>query len=121
MSYEALDPIRMNCECYVIYRPGLSAFEVSGKAKNVQTGLLRLRKTCFQIGARSMAPVRMYLLHNLSGLPSHVVLKAYEPTKALSNDEPVKVGNMPLSEGDLDEETNLEEEMASSERQVSQP
>ena len=79
-NYEALDPIRMECSCYVVHVPERSIFQIMGKAEDVQKGLLRLRKTCFQITARQIAPVRRYLLHlpEDSDVPKRIVLSQYE-------------------------------------------
>ncbi|KAK5168000.1 uncharacterized protein LTR77_006567 [Saxophila tyrrhenica] len=79
-SFEALDPIRMDYECYIIFDSERSAFLVHGKAMGVQQALVRIRKTCYQIAARQLSPARLYLLHwaDVSKLPSHVVLTPYK-------------------------------------------
>ena len=87
-NYEALDPIRMDCSCYVLFVKDRSIFQVMGKGGDVQKGLLRLRGTCFQIAARQITPLRSYLLHwpNVSHLPGHVRLESYEHTKLITDD-----------------------------------
>lgn len=94
----------------MVFNKQSSVFEVSGKAKEVKEGVLRLRKTYFQIVARSIPTVRIYSLHwpNATGFPSHVHLQPYEHTKAASNDNPGTVGNIPLGDGQLDAGTPFE-------------
>ena len=106
-SYEALDPIRMDLKCYLVFVKDKSMFQVMGQAKKVQQGLLRLRKTCFQIAARQISPVRLYLLHwsEATDLPSHVSLQPYRYPSLIS-EEPVvdiKQGNAPRGEGTADD------------------
>lgn len=59
--YEALDPIRMDCSCYVVWKN--NAFQVMGKSLDrVKAALLRLRQTIFQITAKQLPLVRMYVV-----------------------------------------------------------
>jgi hypothetical protein len=83
-SYEAFDPIRMDCSCYVIYNQDISGFKVMGEAGAVKAALLRIRKACFQITARQIAPVRRYFLHlHEAEVSSHVTLLLYEHIKRI--------------------------------------
>jgi hypothetical protein len=85
-SYEAFDPIRMDCSCYVIYNQDISGFKVMGEAGPVKAALLRIRKACFQITARQIAPVRRYFLHLHEAEAeacSHVILTPYEHIKRI--------------------------------------
>lgn len=83
-SHEALDPLRMDGRCHIIFVKEKNVFQVMGSIENVKQGLLRLRRTCFQIAARQIAPVRRYLLHwphalaLPARLPSHVSLEPYQ-------------------------------------------
>lgn len=107
-SYEALDPIRMDCSCYVIYNQNISGFQVLGKADAVGNALLRIRKACFQITARQIAPLRRYFLQfreTAGEVPSHVMLESYErikrigPAATTSQDHP---GHSPQGETEVD-------------------
>jgi len=86
-SYEAFDPIRMECSSYVVFDHSLPGFQVMGDATAVKDALLRIRKACFQITARQVAPVRKYFLHlseTESDIPTHVTLEQYERIKRLA-------------------------------------
>lgn len=57
-SYEALDPIRMDCSCYVVWKR--SGFQVMGKNMDkVKAALLRIKQTVFQIAAKQLSTTRM--------------------------------------------------------------
>ncbi|KAK3696548.1 hypothetical protein LTR37_017890 [Vermiconidia calcicola] len=122
MSYEALDPIRMDCSCYVVYRPERSLFQILGSGKDVQEGLLRIRKACFQIAARQIQPVRLYLLHwpDAVYLPSHVYLEPYHypaaTTDGLPEDE--KSGILPRGDGEQDGASRLERQTGLNEERI---
>lgn len=77
-SYEALDAVRMDCECYINYHSDIHSFLVLGGSKQVQAALLRIRRTCFQLTAQSINPVRLALTHwRASIVPSLVSLEPY--------------------------------------------
>ena len=118
-SYEALDPIRMDCSCYVVFRQERGTFEVMGKAEKVREGLLRLRRTCFQIAARQITPLRLYLLHwpDASTLPSHLTLDPYEYLDISSGDNSAKTrtGWLPRGEGANLDDARLKRQTALSE------
>ena len=78
-SYEAFDPIRMDCSCYVVYKKERNAFQIMGKPENVMMALQRIRQTCFQIAARQFNQVRLYLLHwpDARKVPLTVYLESY--------------------------------------------
>lgn len=80
-SAEALDPIRMQLSCYIVYNKERNLFRIMGKPSDVQIGLLRIRQTCFQVAAKQCNPVRMCLLRwpNAAEVPLYVYLKDYEP------------------------------------------
>ncbi|KAM0723284.1 hypothetical protein Q7P37_001485 [Cladosporium fusiforme] len=88
--YEALDPIRMECSCYVVFEKTNQVFQVMGEADAVKTALLRIRKACFQIAARQIAPIRRYFLRfdNSRGndsvkIPSGVTLQPFDRIKRI--------------------------------------
>lgn len=86
-SYEAFDPIRMECSSYVVFDQTVPGFQVMGEASAVKEALLRIRKACFQITARQVAPVRKYFLQfseTESDIPTHVILEQYERIKRLA-------------------------------------
>jgi hypothetical protein len=86
-SYEAFDPIRMECSSYVVFDPTLPGFQVMGETTAVKDALLRIRKACFQITARQVAPVRKYFLHlseTEGDIPTHVTLEQYERIKRIA-------------------------------------
>jgi hypothetical protein len=86
-SYEAFDPIRMECSSYVVFDHTLPGFQVMGEATAVKDALLRIRKACFQITARQIAPVRRYFLHLSemdSDIPTHVTLQHYERIRRIT-------------------------------------
>ncbi|CAK3891581.1 Hypothetical predicted protein [Lecanosticta acicola] len=105
MSCEVLDPIRMDCECYIKHSSERSLFQVCGKSSSVRTALVRIRRTCYQMAARSLNPVRAYMLHwrDRSAIPSHVFLDEYHepdtiPIPAASRDVP---SHSPRAQGDV--------------------
>ncbi|RMX84854.1 hypothetical protein D0869_04257 [Hortaea werneckii] len=78
-SYEALDQIRMDCSCHITFHAGLGVFRVAGTALQVKAGLQRLLRTCFQIAARQVLPVRQYLLRwPHETVPTYLYLEQYE-------------------------------------------
>ncbi|EMD01224.1 hypothetical protein BAUCODRAFT_203034 [Baudoinia panamericana UAMH 10762] len=87
-QFEALDPVRMDCSCHVVYHPERSIFRVLGKASDVKEGLLRIRKACFQIAAWQVMPIRLTLLYwpNPGKLPLFVYLEEYKTPLATTND-----------------------------------
>lgn len=57
-NYEALDPIRMSCSCYVVWQK--NAFQIMGKSmEKVKAALLLLKRTIFQIAAKQLPTTRM--------------------------------------------------------------
>ena len=86
-SYEAFDPIRMECSSYVVWEQSVPGFLVMGEASAVKGALLRIRKACFQITARQVTPVRryfVYLSETESDIPTHVTLEHYERIKRIA-------------------------------------
>ncbi|KAI7496103.1 hypothetical protein KC367_g6903 [Hortaea werneckii] len=84
-SYEALDPIRMDCSCHITFHAGLGVFRVAGTASEVKAGLQRLRQTCFQIAARQVFPVRKYLLRwPQETVPDYLYLEPYDHPVSLT-------------------------------------
>ncbi|KAI7531136.1 hypothetical protein KC331_g14284 [Hortaea werneckii] len=78
-SYEALDQIRMDCSCHITFHARLGVFRVAGTASQVKAGLQRLLRTCFQITARQVLPVRKYLLRwPHETVPTYLYLEHYE-------------------------------------------
>ncbi|KAK4547295.1 hypothetical protein LTR36_000950 [Oleoguttula mirabilis] len=103
-SHEALDPVRMDCACYVVFSKERSIFRVMGKAVDVQAGLQRLRATCFQIASRQLNPVRTYLLRWRQGaqIPLYLYLKEHSRPAILAPEDPVAdkpSGRSPAGEG----------------------
>jgi hypothetical protein len=98
-SYEALDPIRMESKCYVVFDKGQGLFQIMGRADAVKAGLMRLRGTCFQIAARQIPPIERYLLSNGETTSSfkYVVLTDYERLHVISGERSgqIKVGHSP--------------------------
>ncbi|KAF2206703.1 hypothetical protein CERZMDRAFT_89097 [Cercospora zeae-maydis SCOH1-5] len=75
---EALDPIRIQTECYVVFQD--NCFQVLGdNVQNVSDALLRIRRSYFQLTAQSMNGVRRYFSHWRSDVvPSHICLEPYQ-------------------------------------------
>ena len=88
-SYEALDPIRMDCKCYVVFDEEQGLFRVMGRSDAVRTGLMRLRGTYFQVAARQITPLELHLLHDADGDRSgkSIVLKEYERIRIMSGED----------------------------------
>ncbi|KAI7615962.1 hypothetical protein KC343_g9922 [Hortaea werneckii] len=85
-SYEALDPIRMDCSCHITFHAGLGVFRVAGTASQVKAGLRRLLLTCFRITARQVLPVRKYLLRwPQETVPAYLYLEQYDHPVSLTN------------------------------------
>lgn len=117
-SCEALDPIRMDLECYIIFCKERSMFQVCGKAADVQTALCRIRRTVFQMAARSINPVRAYLLRwqESIGVPTHVYLEKHCVPKAIAP-EPAKIPKAtysPRAEGSQDDHNVIERQVTTS-------
>jgi hypothetical protein len=106
-SYEALDPIRMDCKCYVVFDKEQGLFRVMGKSDAVRTGLMRLRGTYLQVVVRQIPPIELYLLHDADGerAGKSIVLKEYERIRMISGEdsEQPKTGYSPRTEdGELE-------------------
>lgn len=113
-SYEALDPVRMDCECYINYHSDIHSFLVLGGSKQVQAALLRIRRTCFQLTAQSINPVRLALTHwRASIVPSLVSLEPYYgPNTITASIEDVKdVDYSPRGEVAVTDASALEDAM----------
>ena len=102
LSYEALDPIRMEFKCYVLFDKDQGQFQVMGRSAAVLGALTRLRGTCFQIAASQIASVQRYLLHPAvaSSPPRRVLLTEYELPRILQgkDERKVKVGQSPRAD-----------------------
>ena len=116
-SYEALDPVRMDCECYINYHSATNSFEVLGTLVGVQTALMRTRKACFQLTAQSLNPVRLALTHWRSSVAhSHVCLEGYPGPRVI---EPLSkdlghVNQSPRGDYEVDDAKELEDAAQSS-------
>lgn len=94
--YEALDPIRMECSCYVVFEESAQAFQIMGDADAVKHALIRMRKAYFQIAARQIAPIRRYFLRFDDGdgddsleIPSSVVLEPFDRIKRIAGNNTI--------------------------------
>lgn len=118
MSCEALDPIRMEHECYIKFDDRRSSFQVCGKHVNVQKVLMALRRTCYQLASDSfkVAPIRGYLPHWRSGIvPTHIYLEDYQnPVVIGAAGENRDIGCSPRGQGELDEAYLIELEQTKS-------
>lgn len=123
-SYEALDPVRMDLSSYVVFLPDKAVFQVMGKQENVLEALLRLRRTCFQIAARQVAPVRTYLLHWPAddSVPSQVQLKSYDYPAVISGHQGASstLSNWPRAAGETEYRSLLETQTGVGELQLCQ-
>ena len=84
--YEALDPIRMEHECYVVFEDQQGLFNVMGKADSVRQGLLRLRRTFFQIVAQTTPAWELYVLYDADRYNGVITLADYERNRAISGE-----------------------------------
>lgn len=84
-SYEALDPIRMDCSSHIVPGEDNSQLQVMGGTADVKTALLRIRKTCFQVEARQISANRLYLLRwdSCGSCPNEVSLETYKHPQIL--------------------------------------
>jgi len=107
-SYEILDPIRMECQCYIIFKKEHSSFEIMGAYEDVMAATMRIKKVCFQLAARQIPPLSKYRLHFPDGQesPSHVRLAPYQPIKIL---EPPGTSSRPSGKAPCGEGTNLDD------------
>ena len=89
--YEALDPVRMSNRCYIIYQKERNLFRIMGKSADVQRGLLRLRKICFQVAARHVEAARKYMLRwaKDADIPTTVYFEEYQRPTGISAGEVV--------------------------------
>nr|POE71380.1 hypothetical protein CFP56_62475 [Quercus suber] len=100
-SHEALDPIRISCECFVMYDRGKKVFRVMGTIENVQRALQLIRNTFLQLAARTIINTRLYLLHwpDASALPSHVKLLQHIPPASREKPLGTEVWQSPCATG----------------------
>lgn len=103
MASEALDPIRMDQKCYITWDRVSSCFQVYGKESNVQSALLRIRKTFFHLCATQISPVRAYVWCSSADTPTHVFLTDH----TLANDTEPK--QSPRGEGEFEDEKQLKD------------
>lgn len=61
-STEALDSIRVECGCYVIYDANTGYFKFMGEKENVMMAMLRVKLTYLQLVARQTRLSKTYLL-----------------------------------------------------------
>lgn len=97
-NYEALDPIRMECSCYIVFYKERDLFRVMGKQENVEHGLQRIRKICFQLDAWQIGVLRLYLLRwpeDLDEMPSKVCLQPYDLPSIMIEAPVAKVAHSP--------------------------
>lgn len=96
-SFEALDPIRMDCESYIVFNKDSSTFQVMGDAEHVKQAVIRIRQVCFQVAARQAVSARRYLLHanQDDSLPSHVILVPYKRPTDIAKTLPRREGRSP--------------------------
>ncbi|KAF2233157.1 hypothetical protein EV356DRAFT_448903 [Viridothelium virens] len=82
-SYEALDPIRMDCRCYIVWDD--DAFKLMGRDKEmVRTAAIRVRGALFHVVARQMDVRSIYILQ----LPiEHGALLNIRPWKYYAPDQ----------------------------------
>jgi hypothetical protein len=116
-SLEAFDPIRMDCQCYIVHQPEASIIKVMGNTTHVQSALQRIRVACFQLAARSINPVRTYLVHwRTSKVPTHVYLEQHQSLRVI---EPPSAGERPSAvaprgDGVLDDAQAIKQAMTNS-------
>lgn len=109
-AYEALDPIRMDTNCHIVFKKEKACFEVMGGAENVRQALMRLRKTCFQVTARQVVPVRTYLLEwkKTADIPTHVKLQQYHQPKPTTAETHATIATSVRGQGSTIDSTKLE-------------
>lgn len=111
---EALDPIRMSTDCYIVWSPTTSAFQVFGTRISVQGALVKLRLTCFQIASRNIEPVRIYKSHWRTAQPCLYVHldEEYQNPQILvpagDATESRQSSKTPRGEGNMTEPSDLE-------------
>ncbi|KAH0545003.1 hypothetical protein FGG08_000929 [Glutinoglossum americanum] len=77
-NLEALDQIRVDCKCYIVFEEELSVFKVlTNNAQSLGEALRRIRVVFCEIVARNTKPRRLYLIEppTLGGLRTEVVLE----------------------------------------------
>lgn len=107
-SCEALDPIRMDCECYIKFSDERSVFLVCGKASSVRSAITRIRLTCYQMAARHISPVRAYLIQwrDLSTIPTHVYVEEQEDPKVEGAAQSI-LSHSPRGEGRMKDQDEI--------------
>ncbi|KAK5110366.1 hypothetical protein LTR62_006074 [Meristemomyces frigidus] len=89
-NYEALDAVRMDHSCHIVFLAQRNMFRVMGKQNDVLLALQRLRRTCFQVAAKQVVAVRRYLLRwpePVTNVPKHVHLQDYQPILPVKNEK----------------------------------
>jgi hypothetical protein len=78
-TYEALDPIRIDCNCYVVWIQELAMFRVMGEIEDVKCALHRIRMAFFQVTDRDIGPVHLHVLRVPEGacMPDRVAREPY--------------------------------------------
>lgn len=111
INSEALDPIRMRTECFIVWSRDHSAFKIFGSIAGVMKALSQLRVTMFQVASRNICPVRKYLSHWRNSEPGQFVHADEEhenPQLLVPADEPpVPASKTPRADGDLTHDSAL--------------
>jgi hypothetical protein len=84
-SFEVLDPIRMECSCYIVYEAAITSFQVMGSQNDVMAALARIKKVCFQLAARQVPGYCKYFLHfeRDEVVSERVLLAPYQVTEII--------------------------------------
>ncbi|KAJ9647904.1 hypothetical protein H2199_001680 [Coniosporium tulheliwenetii] len=97
-NLEALDPIRMDCQCYITLEKGSKFLQVLGEnEEQVHSALQRLKVTCDQVLARNFEPAKIVFLMPLKDMACEIQLLPYGGPKVAGrylNPEPI--GRFPV-------------------------
>ena len=77
-NLEALDPIRIDCACFIIYDAESASIRAMGKRLNVQEAIVRLRVSLFQLVAREIISAKLFVLHWKDAIHARVAAVDYE-------------------------------------------
>ena len=98
-SLEALDDMRMEFECHIVWWAEKGIIRVLGSAKGVKDVLERIKKVCFELAARTVQCVKKSLMRwdPLEGRPNYVYMEEYIRPAFVSGTEQI----VPMEESKL--------------------
>lgn len=134
---EALDPIRLDCLCYVTWDPASGSLKAMGNKSDVEEALVRIRASFFQLTARQMETSKAYVLHWGDSecvhervdaidyqhtqliIPTQVIdFRARTPIRRIARPGKTPRGRGRLSRGEIQDRPNAEKHLSTVSKKV---